>query len=171
MQNMCRHYKIPILLIEFERDKAFGIQNPADVPRDLNYNTTQGRLALLIWRFPKMRVMWSRSLHMTARMFADWKYAEEEPTVEVAAKVGVPQGADAGERNSVNQPAIDMLRRLPGVTDSNYRRVLAAPDVVCLADLAELTMERMQEILGDPRQGRTLYEFLHAQYPVHMMGR
>ena len=171
MQNMCRHYKIPILLIEFERDKAFGIQNPADVPRDLNYNTTQGRLALLIWRFPKMRVMWSRSLHMTARMFADWKYAEEEPTVEVASKVGVPQGADAGERNSVNQPAIDMLRRLPGVTDSNYRRVLAAPDVVCLADLAELTMERMQEILGDPRQGRTLYEFLHAQYPVHMMGR
>ena len=113
MQNMCRHYKIPILLIEFERDKAFGIQNPADVPRDLNFNTTQGRLALLIWRFPKMRLMWSRSLHMTARMFADWKYAEEEPTVEVASKVGVPQGADAGERNSVNQPAIDMLRRLP----------------------------------------------------------
>ena len=116
MQNMCRHYKIPILLIEFERDKAFGIQNPADVPRDVNFNTTQGRLALLIWRFPKMRVMWSRSLHMTARMFADWKYAEEEPTVEVASKVGVPQGADAGERNSVNQPAIDMLRRLPGLS-------------------------------------------------------
>jgi DNA excision repair protein ERCC-4 len=173
MQNMCRHYKIPILLIEFERDKAFGIQNPADVPKDLNYNTTQGRLAMLVMRFPKMRIMWSRSLHMTAKMFADWKYAEEEPTIEVASKVGVPQGG-SGEpgavNHAVNQAAIDMLRRLPGVTDSNYRRVMTAPGITCLADLADVTMERLQEILGDPRQGRTLYEFLHAQYPVHMMG-
>ena len=42
--------------------------------------------------------------------------------------MGVPQEAGAGvlpaPEEPFNQPAIDFLRRLPGVTEANYRRVM-----------------------------------------------
>ena len=48
--------------------------------------------------------------------------------MEQSAAVGVPQEAGAGvlpaPEEPFNQPAIDFLRRLPGVTEANYRRVM-----------------------------------------------
>lgn len=34
-EAMSRHYKIPILLIEFERDKAFVLHSPSDISADI----------------------------------------------------------------------------------------------------------------------------------------
>ena len=72
-------------------------------------------------------------------MFAAFKIAEPEPTPEVAAAVGVPNGGDATgaggrDEDPFNRAAIDFVRRLPGVTDANYRRVMDA--VERPADLA-----------------------------------
>jgi DNA excision repair protein ERCC-4 len=95
---------------------------------------------------------------------------EPEPTVEQAAAVGVPQasgaeGALPAPEEPFNQPAIDFLRRLPGITEANYRRVMGAVD--SLADLAELTQEHLAQVMGDARQAKTLHEFIHAPFPVH----
>jgi DNA excision repair protein ERCC-4 len=165
-EAMCKHYRYPILLIEFEGDKAFGISSVQDLGREIDPRSVQSKLVLLIYAFPKLRLMWSRSMHMTAKMFADYKLAEPEPTVEVAAKVGLPPdlSADgAGVDEPYNQAGIDFLRKLPGITDKNLRRVLDT--IECVADLAEMSQADMAKMLGDNRQARTLHEFLHTEFP------
>ena len=57
-----------------------------------------------------------------------------------------------------------MLQKLPGVTLRNYRRVLAQCE--CLADLAHMTLPGIQSMLGDAKQGASLFEFLHARCPT-----
>ena len=37
---MSRHYAIPILLIEFERDKAFVLHSPSDISADIQASRT-----------------------------------------------------------------------------------------------------------------------------------
>ena len=170
-EAMSKHYKMPVLLIEFEREKSFALQALGDMSGDISLTSTQSRLCLLVIAFPRLRVMWSRSLHATAEMFATFKIAEPEPTVEQAAAVGVPQSAGEGHgalpapEEPFNQPAIDFIRRLPGVTEANYRRVVDA--VECPAALAEMTQEQLARVLGDARQAKTLHEFIHAPFPTH----
>jgi DNA excision repair protein ERCC-4 len=62
-----------------------------------------------------------------------------------------------------NTSAIEFLRRLPGVTDSNYRAIMDGCD--SLADLALLPVERLAELMGRQRVARTLNEFLDAKCP------
>ena len=38
-EAMTRHYKTPILLIEFERDKAFVLHGPSDISADIQVAT------------------------------------------------------------------------------------------------------------------------------------
>ena len=173
-ESMSKHYKMPVLLIEFEREKSFALQALGDMSGDISLTSTQSRLCLLVIAFPRLRIMWSRSLHATAEMFAAFKIAEPEPTVEQAAAVGVPQSAGEGRsalpvpEEPFNQPAIDFIRRLPGVTEANYRRVIDA--VESPAKLAEMTQEQLARVLGDARQAKTLHEFIHAPFPTHAGG-
>jgi DNA excision repair protein ERCC-4 len=169
-EAMCRHYKIPILLIEFEREKSFALQALGDMGSEITLTSTQSRLCLLVLHFPRLRLMWSRSLHATAEMFRAFKIAEPEPTVAAAAAVGGSNPAGGGDAASAteepfNQPAIDVLRRLPGITEGNYRRVLDA--VETLADLADMSKDDLAAVLGDARQAKTLHEFMHAPFPTH----
>jgi DNA excision repair protein ERCC-4 len=103
-------------------------------------------------------------------MFRAFKIAEPEPTVAAAAAVGGSNPAGGGDAASAteepfNQPAIDVLRRLPGITEGNYRRVLDA--VETLADLADMSKDDLAAVLGDARQAKTLHEFMHAPFPTH----
>lgn len=63
-----------------------------------------------------------------------------------------------------NTSAIEFLRRLPGVTDSNYRVLMDS----CknLAELALLPVERLAELMGGQKAARTLKEFLDAKCPT-----
>ena len=169
-EAMCRHYKIPILLIEFEREKSFALQALGDMGSEITLTSTQSRLCLLVLHFPKLRLMWSRSLHATAEMFRTFKIAEPEPTVAAAVAVGGSNpggGSDAASATEepFNQAAIDVLRRLPGITEGNYRRVLGA--IECLADLADMSKDDLAAVLGDARQAKTLHDFVHAPFPTH----
>ena len=47
-EAMCRHYKIPILLIEFEREKSFELQALGDMGSEITLTSTQSRLCLLV---------------------------------------------------------------------------------------------------------------------------
>ena len=48
------------------------------------------KMALLALHFPRLRIVWSRSLHATAEIFASLKSNLDEPKPEEAARVGVP---------------------------------------------------------------------------------
>jgi len=72
------------------------------------------------------------------------------------------------EESLVNQPAIDLLRRLPGVTDANYRALMNG--VASLSELAELSCERLEQLMGGARAAQALYNFLHAPCPLAGLG-
>lgn len=63
-----------------------------------------------------------------------------------------------------NTSAVEFLRRLPGVTDSNYRAIMDG--CKSLAELALLPVERLAELMGGHKAARTLRDFLDAKYPT-----
>lgn len=63
-----------------------------------------------------------------------------------------------------NTSAVEFLRRLPGVTDSNYRSIMDG--CKSLADLVLLPVERLAELMGGQKAAQTLRDFLDAKYPT-----
>jgi DNA excision repair protein ERCC-4 len=51
-------------------------------------NTLGARLVLLSLHFPRLRLLWSRSLHATADLFRALKANQDEPDAVTAAAVG-----------------------------------------------------------------------------------
>ncbi|KAM2282723.1 hypothetical protein ACFXTI_031912 [Malus domestica] len=70
---MVRYYRIPILLIEFSQDKSFSFQSASDIGDDVTPNSFISKLPWLVLHFPRLRIIWSRSLHATADIFATLK--------------------------------------------------------------------------------------------------
>ncbi len=52
---MCRHYARPLLLIEFDPDRQFGLQSPAELGDDIDPKNIISKLTLLTTHFPKLR--------------------------------------------------------------------------------------------------------------------
>lgn len=59
---------------------------------------------------------------------------------------------------------MEFLRRLPGVTDSNYRTIIDG--CKSLAELALLPVEKLAQLMGGPKAAKTLRDFLDAKYPT-----
>jgi DNA excision repair protein ERCC-4 len=109
-------------------------------------------------------VLWSRSVHATAGLFAALKANAEQPDAAHAAAVGQDALADEAREEPTNSAAIDFLRRLPGITERNAHAVLR--QVGSLAALAACTEARLAQVLGDAHQGATLHRFLHSPFPA-----
>lgn len=62
-----------------------------------------------------------------------------------------------------NTSAVEFLRRLPGVTDSNYRALMDG--CKSLSELALLPVERLSELMGGQKAAKTLRDFLDAKCP------
>ncbi|KAL5551305.1 hypothetical protein UlMin_001481 [Ulmus minor] len=168
VETMVRYYRIPILLIEFSQDKSFSFQSAGDIGDDVTPNNIISKLSLLVLHFPRLRVIWSRSLHATAEIFASLKANQDEPDEAKAMRVGVPSEEGIIDNDvraeNYNTTAVEFLRRLPGVTDSNYRTIMDG--CKSLAELALLPLERLSELMGGQKAARTLREFLDAKYPT-----
>lgn len=89
-ETMIRHYKLPVLLIEFSPDKSFSLLSAADVGDDITPANIISKMSLLALHFPRLRIVWSRSLHATAQIFAALKSNQDEPDPLQAARIGVP---------------------------------------------------------------------------------
>ncbi|ONK73426.1 uncharacterized protein A4U43_C04F31370 [Asparagus officinalis] len=167
-EMMNRYYKIPVLLIEFSQDRSFSFQSANDIGDDVTPTSIISKLSLLVLHFPRLRLVWSRSLHATAEIFASLKANQDEPDESKAIRVGVPSEDGIVENDvraeNYNTSAIEFLRRLPGVTDSNYRAIMDS----CknLAELALLPVERLAELMGGQKAAKTLKEFLDAKCPT-----
>ncbi|KAI5065253.1 hypothetical protein GOP47_0019948 [Adiantum capillus-veneris] len=167
-ETMTRYYRIPVLLIEFSQDKSFSFQSANEVGEDILPTNIVSRLSLLVLHFPRLRVIWSRSLHATADIFLTLKSNQDEPDVDKAMRVGVPteDGLIEGDlrAENYNSTAVELLRRLPGVTDANYRSLMDGCN--SLAELACVPMEKLSELMGGNRPARMLRDFLDAKCPT-----
>lgn len=118
VETMVRYYRIPVLLIEFSQDKSFSfqvtwlcalrraefqfrgdssdsiifspLQSASDIGDDVTPTNIMSKLSLLVLHFPRLRILWSRSLHATAEIFASLKANQDEPDETKAVRVGVP---------------------------------------------------------------------------------
>ncbi|KAK2970371.1 hypothetical protein RJ640_012951 [Escallonia rubra] len=168
VEMMARYYKIPVLLIEFSQDKSFSFLSTSDIGDDVTPHSIISKLSLLALHFPRLRIVWSRSLHATAEIFASLKANQDEPDEAKAIRVGVPSEEgiveDDVRAENYNTSAVEFLRRLPGVTDSNYRGIMDG--CKSLAELALLPVERLAEMMGGQKAAKTLRDFLDAKYPT-----
>jgi DNA excision repair protein ERCC-4 len=153
-EAMCKHYSIAILLIEFDGEKAFALQSPAELGVDIQSGHIMSRLVLLCLHHPRLRLVWSRSLHATADIFRQLKANYDEPDPAVCQNVGVSDG-----NIKSNSAALEMLRRVPGVNESNFRAI--AKEAGSIAGLCTLSSETLQRVMGAVA-GARLWEFLHV---------
>lgn len=65
-------------------------QSASDIGDDVTPNSIISKLSLLALHFPRLRIIWSRSLHATAEIFASLKANQDEPDETKAMRVGVP---------------------------------------------------------------------------------
>jgi len=168
VETMTRYYKIPVLLIEFSQDKSFSFQSASEIGDDVSPTNIISKLSLLVLHFPRLRIVWSRSLHATAEIFVSLKTNQDEPDEKKAIRVGVPSEdgivEDDVRAENYNTSAIEFFRRLPGVTDSNYRAIMDGCN--SLAELALLPLEELAGLMGSQKGARTLKEFLDAKCPT-----
>uniref|UniRef100_A0A2N9HVS1 ERCC4 domain-containing protein n=1 Tax=Fagus sylvatica TaxID=28930 RepID=A0A2N9HVS1_FAGSY len=145
VETMVRYYRIPVLLIEFSQDKSFSFQSASDIGDDVTPNSVISKLSLLVLHFPRLRIIWSRSLHATAEIFASLKANQDEPDETKAIRVGVPSEEgiveDDVRAENYNTSAVEFLRRLP---------------------------ERLAELMGGQKAARILSgtSLIDAKYPT-----
>ncbi|CAG9462914.1 unnamed protein product [Pedinophyceae sp. YPF-701] len=164
---MCRHYKFPILLIEFDESKHFALLSPDELSPEIKPNAITSKLSLLLLHFPRLRIIWSRSMRHTCEVFEALKTNQDEPDVLAAAAVGAADDDFAGATvgSAVNDPALDVLKKLPGVTDLNWR--FLARDFASLADIAAASEERLAASLKNDQSAKALHTFLHTKCPSY----
>ncbi|KAL1679123.1 hypothetical protein EV122DRAFT_263999 [Schizophyllum commune] len=174
---MSVHYKHPILLIEFEEEKAFSLEIISDMksyakpvnkypPKKPNAKeddkspfsgpTIQSKLVLLTLTFPRVRIIWSSSPYATAEIFKDLKKDSPEPDPATAIAIGAEEDPDVGA--GVNTAAEELLRCLPGITQKNVKYV--ASKITNVRELCEMSLAQVQELLG-AEPGKACWEFMH----------
>ncbi|KAG2072910.1 hypothetical protein BDR04DRAFT_1073253 [Suillus decipiens] len=173
---MSVHYKQPILLIEFEENKAFSLETVAESAKSYAKPTNkypakkstgptdsdrappsiQSKLVLLILHFPRVRIIWSSSPYGTADIFNDLKANTFEPDPNRAIAIGAEEDSEAGA--GINAAAEELLRCLPGVTAKNVKYVMNK--VGSIRELCELDRKGVQDILG-VEPGNACYDFMH----------
>jgi DNA excision repair protein ERCC-4 len=163
-ETMLRHYKSPMLLIEFDQNKSFTLEPFADLSGSLtsisSSNTSsdlQSKLVLLTLAFPKLRIIWSSSPYQTAEIFETLKTQEVEPDPVQAALIGLEAGQEAADQ-SFNREPQDMLRIVPGVTGKNITNLIL--EMGNLKDVANATVEELELIVGK-ESGRQIYSFFN----------
>lgn len=181
-ENMKRFYKLPVLLIEFTPGKAFSLIDSSEIGSEISASSIISKLSLLILHFPALRILWSRSPHATVELFKAIKKNQDEPDVEAAAALGggnpvtaagggdgteagvEHQAANRGTSESTaasyyNTSAIDVLKKLPGINDHNYRKVLAK--VESLAALSSMSQDELAQLIGKAN-GKKLHAFFNS---------
>lgn len=145
-ETMLQHYKSPMLLIEFDAQKAFTLEPFADLSSSIGTasivgNDLQSKLVLLTLAFPRLKIVWSSSPYQTAEIFEELKNKQDEPDPIRAVQLGLEHGEDP-ETRTFNQTPQDMLRCVPGVTNKALSKLILEYDnvqAVANAEEAELS--------------------------------
>ncbi|KAJ3994943.1 hypothetical protein F5050DRAFT_1770584 [Lentinula boryana] len=175
---MSVHYKTPVLLIEFDEDKAFSFEIISDLksyakttnryplkkkttgnPAEHEYTspTIQSKFILLTLSFPRLRIIWSSSPYATLTSSTTSKKDRAEPDPVKAVATGAEE-LDPEAVAGVNAAAEELLRSFPGFTAKNVKHVMNK--VKNVRELCKMDLVGVQGILG-VEPGKACYDFLH----------
>lgn len=164
-EAMMEHYKQPMLLIEFEQNKSFTLEPFADFSAGTSTTSglaatpdLQSKLVMLTLAFPRLRIIWSSSPYQTAEIFSELKKQQDEPDPLKAVQLGLDPNQMGDEMRSFNQTSQDMLRALPGVTESVVTTLLLK--VGSIEELANMEEKEICSIIGTD-VGRRVHRFFN----------
>lgn len=157
---MTRHYKKPVLLIEFDENKPFCLQSKSSISSEISTQSVTSKLVLLTLHFPALRILWCHSPNATAELFEELKQGQAEPDASTAVVIG-QDTLDQIKNTTYSAAAQDFLLKLPGINTKNYRRLMEK--VKDLQELCSLSRESLSTILGNDSNASLLWTFLHSQ--------
>jgi DNA excision repair protein ERCC-4 len=162
VETMFQHYSGPMLLIEFDAQKAFTLEPFADLTTSVGTASVvgsdlQSKLVLLCLAFPKLRIIWSSSPYQTAEIFEELKKQQDEPDPIKAVQIGLEMGDDP-ETRSFNQTPQDMLRTVPGVTNKAFNSLVLEYENV--QEIANAEEGELADLIGheNSRQIRNFFD-------------
>ena len=158
---MSRHYKQPMLLIEFDANKAFSFQSRGVTGNRMSLKDLNQKLALLLLHFPKLRLAWCSSPAASAQLFHEMKMSREQPDIAKAASITDDENAEGSTQQLYNAAPYDLLLKLPGIDSKNCRRILH--HVTNLQELCEMSETQLASLLDSKMNAESLYSFLHKK--------
>ncbi|NXF77556.1 XPF endonuclease, partial [Sclerurus mexicanus] len=159
--SMCRYYKRPVLLIEFDPNKPFSLIPRGSLHQEISSNDVTSKLTLLTLHFPKLRILWCPSPHATAELFEELKQNHPQPDAETAMAV-TADSETLPESDRYNPGPQDFLLKMPGVNAKNCRALMN--HVRSIAELATLAKDELAKILGNAANASQLFDFIHLTY-------
>ncbi|KAL7299564.1 hypothetical protein TKK_0007641 [Trichogramma kaykai] len=160
---MTRYYAKPMLLIEFDQNKPFGLQGNYYISRGMRSLDITNKLQLLTMHFPRLKLVWSPSPTATAQLFEELKQGRPQPDAAKAAQVGTEDDID--DENTMaekyNVHIQDLIAKLPGVHSKNLRAILNKG--ISLDHLLTLSKNELSEIINNSSDADLLYNALHSK--------
>jgi len=165
VESMMEHYKQPMLLIEFDANKAFTLEPFMDYSGPSAQASglaaapdLQSKLVMLTLAFPRLRIIWSSSPYQTAEIFGELKKQADEPDPVKAVQLGLDPSMGGDELRSFNQTSQDMLRALPGATESVVMTLMLKCESVF--ELANMNEREVCWLIGTD-VGRRVHRFFN----------
>ncbi|XP_071976787.1 DNA repair endonuclease XPF isoform X2 [Engystomops pustulosus] len=159
--SMCRYYKRPVLLIEFDPNKPFSLTSRSSIHQEISVNDITSKITLLILHFPRLRLLWCPSPYATAELFEELKLNRPQP--DAATAMAITADSETIPESEKYKPGPqDFLLKMPGVNAKNCRAIMN--HVKNIAELTTLSLEKLSEILGNTKAAKTLYDFIHTSY-------
>jgi DNA excision repair protein ERCC-4 len=167
-QVMTRYYKRPLLLIEFDDQKSFnfkgrywGITNTSLSHSSSSRPNVLSQLVMLTIQFPLLRLVWSPSPHFSAEIFEYLKEGKEEPEAKQVLALSNDQLPSEFVTDKYDIAAKEFLLCLPGIDINNCYAIMNK--VKCIADLIDICVEELTEIMGSSKNAESLYNCLHSK--------
>ena len=159
---MSRHYKQPMLLIEFDANKAFSFQSRGIAGSKMSLKDLNQKLALLLLHFPKLRLAWCSSPAVSAQLFHELKMSRDQPDPHKAGAVLSDDEARGSTEQLYNLSPYDVLLKLPGIDTKNCRRILH--HVANLQELCQRSKPQLTALLDSKANAELLHSFLHKHF-------
>ncbi|GAB0086899.1 DNA repair endonuclease XPF [Sergentomyia squamirostris] len=160
--QMVRNYAVPILLIEFDQNRPFYLQDRYMISNDTVSNSDiKQKLQLLTLHFPKLRIVWSPTPYATAQLFYEMKQNKPEPNEQLCSVIGSDaHSAETEALEKFNTEIHDFLLRLPGVTEKNIGRLMRS--FRDFRELLKATQDELHVVLDNRENAKLLWEILHV---------
>uniref|UniRef100_A0ACB8FKS8 DNA repair endonuclease XPF n=1 Tax=Sphaerodactylus townsendi TaxID=933632 RepID=A0ACB8FKS8_9SAUR len=159
--SMCRYYKRPVLLIEFDPSKSFSLTPRTSFHQEISSSDVTSKLALLTLHFPRLRILWCPSPYATAELFEELKQNRPQPDPSTAAAI-TADSESLPESDKYSPGPQDFLLKMPGVNAKNCQAIMN--HVKSLAELFTLSQDKLAELLGNAISAKQLYDFIHLPY-------
>lgn len=140
MTAMSQAYKVPILLIEFDKDRTFCLNTAESIGNEISESSIISKLCTLVLHFPKMRIIWSASSDVTARMFEEIMKLQEPPVLK--------EGEEEEDSSMDTIMAREMLKLIPGMNDTTVLDIINTKEIKCLKDLVTSDQTFLESVIG-----------------------